>query len=72
VAASDASLVTWGATPISATTDATALHLGIEGSDVGSVTFTAGQQTVTVPLVLDRTIDDPGPWWRLGNPFALL
>lgn len=72
VAASDASLVTWGATSISAATDATALHLGAEGTDVGSVTFTAGQQTVTVPLVLDRTIDDPGPWWRLTNPLALL
>ena len=26
---------------------------------------------ISVPLVLDATIDDPGPWWRLTNPGRL-
>lgn len=72
VAESDASVVTWAATAITATTDASPLHLGAVGTDVGSVTFTVGRQSVTIPLVLDHSIDDPGPWWRLTNPLALL
>jgi D-alanyl-D-alanine carboxypeptidase (penicillin-binding protein 5/6) len=24
---------------------------------------------VMVPLVLERSIDDPGVWWRWTNPF---
>jgi len=41
---------------------------GKAGGDVGEVVFTAGDQTVTVPLELSSTIEDPGPWWRLGHP----
>ena len=37
----------------------------------GSLVFTAGEQTVTVPLIVSGEIDDPGPWWRITNPGKL-
>lgn len=46
--------------------------LAESGTEVGSVTYTFGESTVTVPLTLDSDISDPGPWWRLLNPVALL
>lgn len=46
--------------------------LAESGTEVGSVTYTFGESTVTVPLTLDSDISDPGPWWRLLNPAALL
>jgi D-alanyl-D-alanine carboxypeptidase (penicillin-binding protein 5/6) len=49
-----------------------ALPVGVSADQtvVGRVTFTVGTQTVTVPLALDQAITDPGPIWRLGNPFT--
>lgn len=41
------------------------------GTDVGDLTFTVGERTFTTDLLLDATIDDPGPWWRLTHPFEL-
>lgn len=38
------------------------------GSRVGSLRVSIGDDTRTVPLVLDRTIDAPGAWWRITNP----
>lgn len=71
VAAEDASLLVWSDTPITTAVDAGAVSLADAGTEVGSVTVTAGTRTVTVPLVLDATIDDPGVWWRLTNPGVL-
>lgn len=71
VAAEDASIAVWSATPVTAAIDVDPLHLAAVGSDVGAVTFTVGTRTVTVPLTLSATIDDPGPWWRLTNPGEL-
>ncbi|AYF99028.1 D-alanyl-D-alanine carboxypeptidase family protein [Protaetiibacter intestinalis] len=68
VAASAASLVVWSDTPITATVTAQSIHLADRGTEVGSVTFTAGTQTVTVPLDLAEDVEDPGPGWRLGHP----
>jgi D-alanyl-D-alanine carboxypeptidase (penicillin-binding protein 5/6) len=42
------------------------------GAPVGELDFTIGSNVVTVPLVLSRSIDDPGVWWRLTNPTRLL
>lgn len=71
VAAEAASLPLWAATPVTAVVDAGEVTLGEVGTQVGTVTFTAADRTVTVPLVLDTEIDDPGPWWRLTNPDKL-
>jgi D-alanyl-D-alanine carboxypeptidase (penicillin-binding protein 5/6) len=68
VAAESASVVVWGDTPITVTATANGIRLAAEDDTVGEAVFTAGQQTVTVPLVLSGDVDDPGPWWRLGHP----
>ena len=68
VAASDASVVVWGDTPVTSQVTADGIRLAEKGAELGEVVFTAGTQTVRVPLVLSRDIDDPGPWWRLGHP----
>jgi D-alanyl-D-alanine carboxypeptidase (penicillin-binding protein 5/6) len=41
------------------------------GEGVGTAVVRAGAQEITVPLVLDASLDDPGAWWRLANPGAL-
>ena len=58
----------WGDTPVEMRVNADPVGTGEAGGDVGEVVFTAGDQTVTVPLELSATIEDPGPWWRLGHP----
>ena len=72
VAAESASLLVWSDTPIESSSESSSLRLGEQGLEVGSVEFSSGNRSVSVPLVLDATIDDPGFWWRLANPIALL
>ncbi|HWR86313.1 MAG TPA: D-alanyl-D-alanine carboxypeptidase, partial [Rhodoglobus sp.] len=57
--------------PVSAAVDVRPVTLAEAGTDVGTVTFSFAERTVTVPLALDATIDDPGAWWRLTNPAEL-
>ena len=71
VAANDLAAVVWGGAPIAAEPVVEAVGLAPAGTDVGEVTFTVGERSYTVELELDATIDDPGPWWRLGHPFEL-
>jgi D-alanyl-D-alanine carboxypeptidase (penicillin-binding protein 5/6) len=71
VTAQSQSLLLWQDTPISVSVRADPVKLAPAGMTVGEVTFTAGLQTAAAPLVLSRTIDDPGPWWRLTNPARL-
>jgi D-alanyl-D-alanine carboxypeptidase (penicillin-binding protein 5/6) len=66
-----ASLLTWSDAAIDATFEATPLTTAADGDVVGSATWTAGPNTITVPLVLDGTIDPPTAWWRLTHPFEL-
>jgi D-alanyl-D-alanine carboxypeptidase (penicillin-binding protein 5/6) len=68
VAGESAAVVVWGDTPVTATATVNGIRLAREGDSVGQAVFTAGQQTVTVPLVLSTDVEDPGPWWRLGHP----
>lgn len=71
VATKDSSVAIWSATPVSLDATVEQLHLADAGEQVGELTFTVGTRTVTVPLALSATIDDPGPWWRLTNPAQL-
>lgn len=71
VAGETATVAVWAASPVTAVVEADELTLGEDGTEVGSVTFTVAERTITVPLRLDATIDDPGPWWRLTNPGKL-
>ena len=48
-----------------------AVGLSEAGSEVGSITYTVGDETIAVPLELTDTIDDPGAQWRLTHPAEL-
>lgn len=72
VASESASVVTWASTSVTADVTLDPVHLAAAGAEVGRATFTVGARTVIVPLILDATIDDPGPWWRLSHPMELL
>jgi D-alanyl-D-alanine carboxypeptidase (penicillin-binding protein 5/6) len=63
--------VLWAGAPVVNGIQLDPVSLGAAGTDVGDVTFTVGERTFTTDLVLDATIDDPGPWWRLTHPFEL-
>jgi len=72
VAAKTSSVLVWSDTPVSGSVSVQPFVTAARGDAVGEVTFTVGDAQVTVPLVLDAGIADPGPWWRLFNPFELL
>lgn len=63
-----ASLLVWSDTPITTELSLPELALADDGSEIGTVTFTAGGQSASVPITLDGTLGDPGAWWRLSNP----
>lgn len=71
VASKDESALVWAGTTVTRTaTTASELREGHTGDTVGAVTFSVGGTTVSVPLDLDGTVADPGPWWRLTHPFG--
>ncbi|TFC96925.1 MULTISPECIES: D-alanyl-D-alanine carboxypeptidase [Cryobacterium] len=71
VAAESASAVVWSDTPITAVSTARPVTLGEAGEKAGAVDFQVGDTTVSVPLVLERELTDPGPGWRFTHPGAL-
>ncbi len=71
VAAENSSMLAWSELPVSADIAIGDITLAAKGTEVGTVTFTVGDRTSVVPLVVEESIDDPGPWWRLGNPGEL-
>jgi len=71
VLGASASVFTWSDTPITATMQTIPLTTGTDGDVVGSVTWTAGPNTATTPLVLEGAIAPPTAWWRLTHPFDL-
>jgi D-alanyl-D-alanine carboxypeptidase (penicillin-binding protein 5/6) len=70
-AGAEAVLLTWSDTPITVEIDADPVRIADAGTPVGQVVFTAGERSVTVPLVLSDSITDPGPGWRLTHPGEL-
>lgn len=68
VTAESRAVLVWGDTPISVSVRSDAVTSAAAATQVGAVTFTVGTEVVEVPLVLADSIDDPGPFWRLGNP----
>jgi len=71
VTAEAASALVWSDTPVTASAVARPITLGDAGDAVGAVDFTVGGKIVSVPLVLDKTISDPGPEWRFSHPGVL-
>ena len=72
VATKDTSAVVWSARAVPSSVTADDVGVAQKGDDVGEVTFTVDGELISVPLELAKTIDDPGPWWRLTNPAAVL
>lgn len=67
-----ASVFTWSNTPITSTMTTATLKTGKTGEKVGSITWTAGKNTITVPIVLKGSIKPPTTKWRLTHPKQLL
>jgi len=68
---SGASVIVWNDTPVDVEVDADPVTLAGRGDEVGTAVVHAGTQEITVPLVLDASITDPGAWWRLTHPGGL-
>lgn len=66
-----ASVIVWNDTPVDVEVYADPVTVAERGEEVGTAVVRAGAQEITVPLVLDASLDDPGAWWRLANPGAL-
>ncbi|MHC9046395.1 D-alanyl-D-alanine carboxypeptidase family protein [Microbacterium saperdae] len=66
-----ASIFTWSDTPIAVTMDIKTPPTYQDGTVVGSVTWTAGPNTVTAPVAIEGSIDQPSEWWRLTHPSQL-
>jgi len=71
-AAEPASALVWSDTPVTGVATARSVGVGADGDAVGSLDFTVGTQKISVPLVLDGTLSDPGPGWRFTHPGELL
>ncbi|WP_171898682.1 D-alanyl-D-alanine carboxypeptidase [Curtobacterium sp. UCD-KPL2560] len=70
VSARAAEVLVWGRTTVTAKATLEQVTFGTKGERVGTVRFTVSDHDpVTVPLVLERPIEDPGVWWRWTNPF---
>lgn len=73
VVARDAeSVLTWSDNPVTVTVQTNPVTTTARRTPVGSVTFVAGKEAVTVPLVLKSAIKAPDAWWRLTHPAELL
>jgi D-alanyl-D-alanine carboxypeptidase (penicillin-binding protein 5/6) len=67
----NATLFTWSDTPITSRIEVMPLSTGVDGDRVGTVTYTAGSQSVEVPVLLEGGIKSPDTWWRLTHPGEL-
>ncbi|MBI5162119.1 MAG: D-alanyl-D-alanine carboxypeptidase [Micrococcales bacterium] len=72
VLASRASVFTWSDTPVAVKVTTLGLGSGRSGQKVGSISYTAGSATATVPVVLRGSIRPPTAWWRLTHPREVL
>ena len=69
--ADGASVVVWSDTPVDVEVLADPVTVAARGEQVGTAIVHAGSQEISIPLVLDAALEDPGTWWRLANPGAL-
>jgi D-alanyl-D-alanine carboxypeptidase (penicillin-binding protein 5/6) len=71
VAADGYSQLVWGSPTVSVRVDAAPVALADDGDNLGSVSISVNGTVTKVPLEMKGVIDDPGPAWRLANPFSL-
>ncbi len=72
VAATSESRLLWLTQPVSHTVTIEPLIVGTPGTTVGTVVFQTQSGDISVPLLLQTRLTDPGPLWRLGNPFPVI
>ncbi len=65
------SLTVWSDTPVTAEVSTTTPVTWGDGEVVGSTTWAAGPDSVTVPIVIQGHIEQPDAWWRLTHPGEL-
>lgn len=70
VVAKDESVLVWAGAPVEQKVKVGEVRTGGAGENVGSLVFTVDGKKITVPVILDSAIADPGPWWRLTHPFG--
>ena len=66
------SVLVWSDTPVTVTLESEPVVEAESGTEVGSLTYVVGAETVVVPLVLRGGIAGPGGQWRLTHPEILL
>jgi D-alanyl-D-alanine carboxypeptidase (penicillin-binding protein 5/6) len=71
VVSEDAAIHTWSDTPIEVSLDVSPPEEYVDGEEVGTITWTAGPDTVTVPVGVEGSIRPPDAWWRLTHPAEL-
>lgn len=71
VVGEDASLLTWSDTPITVTMETKTPTAYEAGEVVGTITWSAGPNTVAAPVVIEGSITPPTEWWRLTHPGEL-
>ncbi|QIG39651.1 D-alanyl-D-alanine carboxypeptidase [Microbacterium sp. 4R-513] len=71
VLAKDASVFTWSDTPITMNVQTVTPKRYAQDEEIGSITWTAGPNSTTVPIVIEGTIAPPTDWWRLTHPSEL-
>ncbi|MCW3491943.1 D-alanyl-D-alanine carboxypeptidase family protein [Microbacterium sp. SSM24] len=71
VVGEDAAIFTWSDTPIEVELDLKTPKGYIDGEEVGTITWSAGPNTVTAPVVVEGSIRPPDAWWRLTHPAEL-
>ena len=71
VAAEDTRVIVWSDEPIIVKVQADPVTDARAYEPAGTAFFSVAGRTVTVPLVFDEPIADPGLWWRIGHPDAI-
>ncbi|MDQ1121728.1 D-alanyl-D-alanine carboxypeptidase family protein [Microbacterium trichothecenolyticum] len=71
VLARGASLRTWSDTPVTVSLDTITPKSYADGERVGTVTWTAGPNTVASDVQISGAIEQPTLWWRLTHPGEL-
>jgi D-alanyl-D-alanine carboxypeptidase (penicillin-binding protein 5/6) len=71
VLSGEPSITTWSNTPITVKMSTGSITTGKARQKVGTVTWTSGKTTVSVPVVLEKAIAPPTDEWRLTHPGEL-
>ena len=69
--ASNASLLTWSDTPITAALDVGTPTTWTKGETVGSIRWTAGPNSASAQVKIVGDLEPPTLWWRLTHPGQL-